>query len=82
MGEVSLQRFHHFQAVPIKNELLYAEFYLIIHNTFSPLINLEDFRDDIWKISKKIGKNNELTYSKLLNWLHESFSMLNGKTID
>jgi hypothetical protein len=58
MGELSLEKFHLFQSTALKNGLLYAEFYLLIHNTFSPLIKIEDHRDTISKISKKIGKSN------------------------
>lgn len=64
-----------FQSEPSKNELLYAEFYLIIHNAFSPLVEMAKYRETVSKISRRIGKSDELTYSKYMNWVHESFAM-------
>lgn len=79
IGEISLEKFQAFQAEPNKNQLIYAEFYLIIHNAYSPLVDMSKYRDTVSKISRKIGKNDELTYSKYLNWVHESFVMPSHK---
>jgi hypothetical protein len=36
---------------------------------------MQNYRDTISKISRRIGKSSELTYSKYLSWVHESFVM-------